>query len=68
MSSLVRIEEDILDLEQTIRQLRTDAPGCSTSSGENNTVYENQRPMPELPGLRCIPETDSEDEYTGSRL
>ncbi len=65
MSSLVRIEEDILSLEQTIRQLRTDAPGCSTSSGENNTVYENQRPMPEL---RCIPETDSEDEYTGSRL
>ncbi len=63
MSSLVRIEEDILSLEQTIRSLRTDAPGCSTSSGEERRVS-----MPELPGLRCIPETDSEGEYTGSRL
>ena len=67
MSSLVRIEEDILSLEQTIRQLRTDAPGCSTSSGEG-TANELRRSMPELPGLRCIPETDSEGEYTGSKL
>ncbi len=63
MSSLVRIEEDILSLEQTIRSLRTEAPGCSTSSGEELSLS-----MPELPGLRCIPETDSEGEYTGSRL
>ena len=67
MSSLVRIEEDILSLEQTIRSLRTDAPGCSTSSGEGASI-DHRHSMPELPGLRCIPETDSEGEYTGSRL
>ena len=63
MSSLVRIEEDILDLEQTIRQLRTSASGCSSDSA--NTAYESQRAKPEL---SCIPESDSEDEDTGSRL